>query len=490
MQIPVIRWGETYESLEQVEIRHFLTGEPVATIGQANGGIVTRDLRQVRRARDLLRELPCDELVRRVGSAADLFEKETLTIGDSPQSPEDFVHHQSASTGLPEAMCRGNMQKNCFVLRNMSAILEALTRGLDLRILTNGYGVESRGVTVSYQAQADALGAVLPNNSPGVHTLWLPVIPLQMGLVLKPGSQEPWTAYRMQAAMVAAGIPPEAISLYPGGHDVGQAIMSGCQRSMIFGSAQTVQQYAGNPRVQVHGPGFSKVFFGDDLVDSWENYIDMLVESVFSNGGRSCINCSAIYASRNGKQIAEALAERLGPVEPLPPEHPDSALAAFTAQGMGQGVWSMVEQDLREAGVTHFTERFGPRLVEQARCSWLRPVICHADSPTRAIAGREFMFPMATVVDCPQAKMISAAGPTLVGTAITADENWIAELTSAINIDRLNIGPIPTNRLNWLQPHEGNLIDFLFRSRAVQIHTVKPAAGIPPMPAVSRSERA
>jgi hypothetical protein len=31
------------------------------------------------------------------------------------------------------------------------------------------------------------LGLVLPSNSPGVHTLWLPVIPLQIGLVLKPG---------------------------------------------------------------------------------------------------------------------------------------------------------------------------------------------------------------------------------------------------------------------------------------------------------------
>src|SRR6185436_16134249 len=51
----------------------------------------------------------------------------------------------------------------------------------------------STGVTVSYQAQSPVLGLVLPSNSPGVHTLWLPVIPMQVGLVLKPGPQEPWT---------------------------------------------------------------------------------------------------------------------------------------------------------------------------------------------------------------------------------------------------------------------------------------------------------
>ena len=58
---------------------------------------------------------------------------------------------------------------------------------------------------VSYQAQSPVLGLVLPSNSPGVHTLWLPVIPLQIGLVLKPGPQEPWTPYRMAAAFFAGG---------------------------------------------------------------------------------------------------------------------------------------------------------------------------------------------------------------------------------------------------------------------------------------------
>ena len=36
------------------------------------------------------------------------------------------------------------------------------------------------------------------------------------------------------------------------------------------------------------------------------------------------------------------------------------------------------------------------------------------------------------------------------------------------NIDRLNLGPVPTVQLNWLQPHEGNIVDFLYRARAFQ----------------------
>ena len=54
-------------------------------------------------------------------------------------------------------------------------------------------------------ATSDALGMVLPSNSPGVHTLWLPVIPMQIGLALKPGQQEPWTPMRMAQALFKAG---------------------------------------------------------------------------------------------------------------------------------------------------------------------------------------------------------------------------------------------------------------------------------------------
>ena len=477
LDIPVLRWGKPYESLEKSEIVHFYTGEPIAQVSSANGGLVSRDMRQADKARKILREFSCERLIEMSGEAADLFESGDLEIGSGSQNPDDFVRQQSASTGLPEHMCRANIQKNAFVLRNLREILDCLTRGLPLEILSRGYGEESRGVTVSFQAQAPVLGAVLPSNSPGVHTLWLPVIALQMGLVLKPGSSEPWTAYRMASAFIKAGVPAEAISLYPGGHDVGAAILSSCQRSMIFGSQQTIDQYSGNPRVQVHGPGFSKIFFGDDCVDQWEQYLDMMVESVYINGGRSCINCSAIYASRHSLEIAQAIAERLGPIEPLPPEQADSGLAAFTTQGMGPAVYNMVQADLKADGVTDCTASYGDRLVEHERCSYIRPVVAHANSPDCEIAKKEFMFPFVTVVACPQDQMIKRSGYSLVGSAITEDQAWIDQLTNATNIDRLNIGPIPTNRLNWLQPHEGNLIDFLFRSRAYQIAPVVAPVG-------------
>src|SRR5499427_9571283 len=281
LNLPILRWGRAYTSLEQDQVVHFLTGETLARVSQANTGLLSRDIREAQRARDVLTEIPIAELIGIMKRAADFYLTGVLPMGDGEQTPEDFARQQSASTGLPEHMCLANMKKNHFVLSNMERILESLTRGLDLEILTRGYGVESRGVMVSYQTQAPVLGLVLPSNSPGVHTLWLPVIAMQVGLVLKPGPQEPWTPYRMTAAFYEAGVPREAISVYPGGPDVGAAVLDSVDRTMIFGGQATVDRYRGNPKVQPHGPGFSKILIADDQVDAWEQYLDVLVDSVF-----------------------------------------------------------------------------------------------------------------------------------------------------------------------------------------------------------------
>ena len=70
--------------------------------------------------------------------------------------------------------------------------------------------------------------------------------------------------------------------------------------------------------------------------------------------------------------------------------------------------------------------------------------------------------------------MLKRIGPTLVCTVISNDGAFRAAATDATHIDRLNLGPIPTTKVNWLQPHEGNLIEFLYRNRALQ--TVRDSA--------------
>jgi acyl-CoA reductase-like NAD-dependent aldehyde dehydrogenase len=274
----------------------------------------------------------------------------------------------------------------------------------------------------------------------------------------------------MAEAFFQAGIPREAISVYPGEGDVGAAVLDSCGRSLIFGGTATVDRYRGNPKVQAHGPGFSKILLGDDEVDNWEKYLDLRVESVFANSGRGCINCSGIWASRHTREIADAMARRLATVRALPPDHPEASLAAFTVPGVADAISGAIDVGLQAPGVTDVTaqHRDGSRVVKNGRADYLLPTVVHCASPEAAIAKQEYMFPFATVVECPEAAMVDAIGPSLVCSAITNRPDLRRRLLDAVHIDRLNLGAVPTIQLNWLQPHEGNIVEFLFRARAFQ----------------------
>ncbi|HHK41059.1 MAG TPA: aldehyde dehydrogenase, partial [Planctomycetaceae bacterium] len=63
LNIPVIRWGKPYESLEIDDVVHFATGEPIAKVSQANGGIIHRDMRKADEARRRLRDFRTDDLI-------------------------------------------------------------------------------------------------------------------------------------------------------------------------------------------------------------------------------------------------------------------------------------------------------------------------------------------------------------------------------------------------------------------------------------------
>src|SRR5947199_10716873 len=102
LNIPVLRWGKPYSSIDVDNVIHFSTGETLAKVSQANPGLLAKDIRQAQRARDVLCEIPVRDLIGMMKKACELYKDATLPMGDGVQSPDDFSLQQSDSTGLPE----------------------------------------------------------------------------------------------------------------------------------------------------------------------------------------------------------------------------------------------------------------------------------------------------------------------------------------------------------------------------------------------------
>jgi len=468
LHIPLLRHGEQYRSLDVSRVPHHRTREPFVEVSQANAGLIRRDLSHQEIARASLSKFSTRDLVDICTRAAEHFTNDSLPLVDTAQSAEDYVAQVSATTGMPHVLARRNLLKIKSMFANMENVLNGLTRNIDWEILDRGFGVRD-GNSLSFFPRTQSLGAVLPNNSPGVHSLWIPAFALHIPLVLKPGSAEPWTPYRIIQALIKAGAPREAFSFYPADHAGASEILRNCGRSLLFGDSSTTGAWANDPRIEIHGPGYSKVVIGEDCVDEWEKYLDVIVASIADNGGRSCVNASAVWVPKHADEIAEALAQRLAQIVPRAADDERAQIAPFVDPQVAQRINAIIDQGLTEPGARDVTaaHRDGERLVSWNNCSYLLPTIirCQPDHP---LAVKEFLFPFASVVQVDQSELGSVIPPSLVVTAITKDPNLIQTLVSSPHVDRLNIGAMPTNQVSWDQPHEGNLFDHLYGRRAFQ----------------------
>lgn len=496
LHLPLLRAGRPYRSADAAVLAHAATGEPVAEVSQANPGLVARDLAAARPRQRALAAVPAAELVAIAGRAARLFLEAELPAGDDGQSPGDYLRQLAATTGMPESLGRANMDKIATVLGDMATVVAGLTRGLDPQALDRGWTVEDGGRPVAYRRESDVLGAVLPGNSPGVHGVWIPSIALKVPVALKPGSREPWTPYRVAQALLAAGCPPAAVGFYPGGHAVGTELLMGAGRSLLFGDRRTVGAWADDPRVQLHGPGWSKVVVGADRAAAWRDHLDLMVASVAANGGRSCVNASGVWVAaadggRTAAAVAEALAARLAAIPARPLDDPAAELAAFPEPETARRISDWLHRQLAVPGAEDVTARLRPggpagRVAEVDGLTFLLPTVVHCTDPAHPLAQTELLFPFVSVVAVTPEELGSRIGASLVVTALSEDPALIHELLDHPAVDRLNLGPIPTHQVVWDQPHEGNLFAHLYRRRALQGLEVAAAAAaaVPP-----RSER-
>ena len=170
------------------------------------------------------------------------------TEGDGvTQTPDEFVRLQSATTGMPQALCRGNMEKIRFVLHEMETVLGGLTRGLDLRRLDRGW-VEQGGRTVSYLARPTRWARLAQQLARCALA-----VDLRRSVEGAAGAQAgPRGALDAPAdrpgALIAAGLSARGARFYPTDYAGAAEILLRCERSMFFGDVSTVEAWKGEKR--------------------------------------------------------------------------------------------------------------------------------------------------------------------------------------------------------------------------------------------------
>ncbi len=467
IQIPALCFGTVYNSLNRQPVVDLGTGEELASLGLVLENRIAVDcLREklLEQASKKLQSIPVSERIRMSVRAGSIFQNDTLKCGEVSQTPDQYIDLLARTSGLSYALARANTGRICKALWDTEAIMNGLSRGLPLDIYDTGLG-EQGDATVRLNPRIKALGACMPNNSPGVHVIWLISLAFGIPVLIRPGSSEPFTPYRLIQAFIKAGFPKEVFGFYPCDHNAADRIPTLTQGAIVFGSDDTVKKWANYPLVQVHGSGFSKLFIGEDIIESWESLIPALAQNVSANSGRSCFAVSTIVVPKHAMEIAPALAKELAKLRPGRLDDPSTMLSAMAMPDRAKLVDETITAGLK-TGANDVSElyRSGDRLVTFEGRTYLLPTVILCDSMSHPLAREEFLFPYTAVVQASNEEAFKQMGPTLA-LAVYTDDVALKDRARRSGVSLVSINK-PTSSLDRKQPHEENLFELLFERQS------------------------
>jgi hypothetical protein len=221
---------------------------------------------------------------------------------------------------------------------------------------------------------------------------------------------------------------------------------------------------ASTPRIRRccrRAPDGRKILLTPDV--DWRDHLDTIVDSISHEGGRACVNTTAVFVEGDPTPIAQAVAERLAALPSLPPEHEHAVLPVLPsaeAQKLEQYVLGKAAGTLPWLG--------GDGIIDELSdgSAVLRPAVHQLRRPDDHHARIELSFPCVWIAPWRRDAGLEPLKETLVLTAITHDTGLIDTLVAEPTISNVYLGDHPTYWIEPGIPHDGYLADFLMRTKA------------------------
>jgi len=428
-----------------------LSGAAIGEISQVPALYVRRTLAAMRAAP----VVPGAERLASLDRAAELFLTATLGGFD----PDGYVELVSTASGVPRAVVRQSVDWIADVLRSQRHTVE----------LARPHGAvgdwrddQTLSGSAVWARRGDLFAVHAAGNTPAVHGLWPEALALGYKVAVRPSAREPYTAFRLVEALRLAGFPPPTISLLPTDYAAADVIIEESDFAIVYGGQDVVDKYAAIPTVLTQGPGRSKILVTADV--DWRDKIDIIAGSVSHLGGTACTCATAVLVEGDPEPLAAALAERLGRIPSLSPDHPDAILTV-------QPTASVVEVDryLHKVAGDARALLGGDSIVDELPTGGavLRPAVHLVDSPTAPQLGVELPFPCVWVGPWRPQDGIAPLRDSLVLTAMTRRTDLIDALLDEPTITNLYLGDNPTTWLRPGIPHDGYLSELLMRTKGM-----------------------
>jgi acyl-CoA reductase-like NAD-dependent aldehyde dehydrogenase len=428
-----------------------VAGNPLAELSLVPRLFVTRAMAALHKADTM----PLDERLAALAHAGEAHA--TGTVGGRSAADHQFI--VSRTSGMPISVVRAAGEA---IARSAAEAYHSVQHARPVGAVNDWRDPLTRTGRAVWTRRGDVFAVHAPGNHPGVHSLWLEALALGYRVAVRPSRRDPFTPHRLISALRAAGFGDDQVVLLPTDHEAADAILRDADLAMAYGGEDVMRKYASYSTMLPQGPGRSKILLTADV--DWREHLDLIVSSICHEGGRACVNATAVFVDGDATAVARAIAERLATVPSLPPEDDRAVLPVLPVAEARQ-----IERYLlaKAAGTVGWLG--GDGIVDELGdgSAVLRPAVHELDRPDAEQAGVELAFPCVWVAPWTPKAGIEPFKDTLVLTAVTNDMGLVDKLVAEPTISNVYVGDHPTYWIEPGIPHDGYLADFLMRTKAV-----------------------
>jgi acyl-CoA reductase-like NAD-dependent aldehyde dehydrogenase len=428
-----------------------VAGNPLAELSLVPRLFVTRAMAALHKAETL----PVDErlaAISRAGEAHAMGSVDGMSAGDY-----EFI--VSRASGMPISVVRSAADA---IARSAAQAYPSAENAKPVGAVNDWRDPLTRAGGGVWTRRGDVFAVHAPGNHPGVHSLWLEALALGYRVAVRPSRRDPFTPHRLISALRAAGFPDDHVVLLPTGYDAADTILREADLAMAYGGEEVMRKYAGYSTMLPQGPGRSKILLTADV--DWRDHLDVIVASISDDGGRACVDTTAVFVEGDPAPLAQAIAERLAAIPSLPPQDEHAVLPALPvadARQLERYLLTKAEGTVPWLGGDGVVDELGDGSAV------MRPAVHELDRPDAEQAGIELAFPCVWVAPWTREAGVETLKETLVLTAITDDRRLVDALVDEPTISNVYVGDHPTNWLEPGIPHDDYLAHFLMRSKGV-----------------------
>jgi acyl-CoA reductase-like NAD-dependent aldehyde dehydrogenase len=424
-------------------------GVPVAELSMVPPLYVSRIIAAQRK----VRPLPAAQREAALADAADAFATAVIAGLDF----DSYAVLASRISGLPIAVTRAGAHS---VADAVASAFDAVRPARPVGAALEWREERTRTGSAVWARRGEVFAVHAAGNGPGVHGLWPQALALGYRVAVRPSRREPLTAHRLVNALRQAGFRPEDAVYLPTDHGGADEIIRSADIAMVYGGQDVVDKYANDPTVVVNGPGRAKILITAD--HDWRGYIDIIVDSIANLGGMACVNTTAVLYEGDPVPLAQAIAERLAGIEPLPTE---DAHAILPTQPVDQARALASYLAVKAAGTTPLLG--ADQVVASLGDGYaaLRPAVHLLAEPDVDKLNIELPFPCVWVSPWSRGVGVEPLRHSLVVTAITDDDELLDDLLAEPTVSNVYRGRHPTYYGAPQIPHDGFLADVLMRNK-------------------------